>query len=494
MSNHLSALYQQYFGREVASTEPIGGSASNRQYVRLYDAEGHSAIAVSCPDLLEKRAFCELDKAMLKQGISVPQVLIDNEDCYLQEDLGRTSLYDLIQQCQKKGEWDDKTVALLHQVMRDLVEIQFKALSDFDLSLCCREQHFSATNIRWDLNYFKYCFLKCTGVTIDEIRLQQDFDRLEQDLLEACRLSVDNSKRTFLYRDFQSRNVMIHNDKPYYIDFQSGYEGPIYYDVASFLWQARAAYPEVLRKSLLETYLSSLRQYIDIDDKSFYRNLGLYVFFRLMQVLGAYGFRGIFERKAAFLSPIAQALAMIKEVGKDYGYIHDLIRQIDDTPFGQSLSNDKQPIEGGCSLTVKITSFSFKKGIPEDYSGNGGGFVFDCRAPHNPGRYAEYKHITGLDQPVLDFLEGRDSNPEHRPIGTELTMPQYLEHVYAVVDPAVETYMTRGFTSLVVNFGCTGGQHRSVYGAQHLAEHLHALHPELHIILTHRELNKQTIY
>lgn len=492
MDHQISALYNRLYGKNPASIEVIAGSASNRLYQRLYDADGHSVIGVSCPDPLEMRAFCELDEAMQRQGLRVPRVLIQEGSCYLQEDLGRTSLFDLINRCQKAGKWDQETVAVLHQVMRDLPEIQFKTLKEFDLSHCCREQHFSAVNVRWDLNYFKYCFLKCTGVTIDEIKLQEEFDRLEQALLLSG--IAEPSTSTFLYRDFQSRNMMVCDGKPFYIDFQSGYEGPFYYDVASFLWQARAGYPEDLRKSLLDTYLSALRQYVDIDEESFYGNLQQFVFFRLMQVLGAYGFRGIFERKAAFLSPIAQALKMIKEVGKEYGYIHQLIQEIDDTPLGRSLSNDNVSPADGCSLTVKITSFSFKKGIPDDYSGNGGGFVFDCRAPHNPGRYTEYKRITGLDQPVIDFLEGRDENPEHKPIGCELTMPQYLEHVYAVVDPAVETYITRGFTSLMVNFGCTGGQHRSVYGAQHLADHLHAMYPELHIILTHRELNKQTIY
>ncbi len=479
MDHQISALYHRIYGRKPASIEAISGSASNRRYLRLYDSEGHSVIGVGCQDSLEKNAFCALDEAMLGQGLRVPRILATGGDCYLQEDLGRTSLYDLIQRCQKSGVWDDETCSALHQVMRDLPEIQMKTLTDFDLSHCCREQHFSAVNIRWDLNYFKYCFLKCTGVTIDENRLQADFDRLEQSLMTAASMCHG----AFLYRDFQSRNVMMYNGMPYYIDFQSGYEGPFYYDVASFLWQARAGYPETLRRSLLETYLSALRLYVEITDDVFYANLQQYVFFRLLQVLGAYGFRGLYERKAAFLSPIAQALQMVGSVGKEYTYIHQLLKEVMKNPnFNSALNLDSANV-----LTVRITSFSFKKGIPEDYSGNGGGFVFDCRAPHNPGRYPEYKRLTGLDQPVIDFLEGRDDNPEHRPIGTELTMPQYLEYVYGLVDPAVDTYRTRGFTSLMINFGCTGGQHRSVYGAQHLAEHLHALYPDVHIILTHRE-------
>ncbi len=476
MNRHITSLYFQYFGSEPTSVETIVGSASNRLYLRMNASDGTSVIGVGCSDSSERRAFCELSACMLAQGLRVPHVLIEENDCYLQEDLGRVSLYDMIQMCQKNGVWDEVTLSALHQVMRDLPDLQFRALQGFDLSHCCGQQHFSEVNIRWDLNYFKYCFLKPVGVSIDELRLQAEFDRLERSLMSASTIAG-----TFLYRDFQSRNVMIRDGQPYYIDFQGGYEGPFYYDVASFLWQARAGYPEFVRESLLQTYLTTLRKYIIIGEEEFRLHLEQFVFFRLLQVLGAYGFRGIFEQKAAFLMPIHKALQMITSVGHAYPYIHQLIDSVYDTPMGQSLtSSDKE-------LIVRITSFSYKKGIPVDCSGNGGGFVFDCRAPHNPGRYAEYKLLTGLDQPVIDFLEGRDSNSDHQPIGTELTMPQYMEHVYAIVDPAVETYLHRGFTSLMVSFGCTGGQHRSVYGAQHLAEHLHMLHPDLKIILTHRE-------
>ena len=482
MQQQIVRLYTQFFGHEPASVQPISGSASNRLYLRLTAADGTSVIGVGCPDPLEQRAFCQLDAAMLRQGLRVPQVLVEQDCCYLQQDLGVVSLYDLILQCQKSGQWTPEVHSLLSQVMRDLVNIQFRTLRDFDLNQCCAQQHFSSTTIRWDLNYFKYCFLKGTGVTIDEGRLQSEFDRLEQTLLSAT-----SDVPCFLYRDFQSRNVMVHQGQPYYIDFQGGYEGPFYYDVASFLWQARAAYPDELRQQLLRDYHRALLTYCSVSWTDFSAMLQHFVFFRLLQVLGAYGFRGIFERKAAFLSPIGQALAMIGHQAPQYVYIHQLLASVADTPLGRSVMTDAASADG--CLTVRITSFSYKKGIPDDFSGNGGGFVFDCRAPHNPGRYAEYKHLTGLDQPVIDFLEGRDPDPAHKPIGSELTMPQFLEHVYALVDPAVQTYILRGFTSLMVSFGCTGGQHRSVYGAQHLAEHLKALHPDLRIILCHREQN-----
>lgn len=485
MKQELIALYEQLYGEAPQQVDALSGSASNRQYFRLTGSDGNTVIGVVGDNYKENHAFVLLARTMAEKRLPVPQLLAVSGDemCYLQEDLGTTSLYDRIAACQKAGAWDDTTVQLLHQVMRDLPRIQFETGSGFDYSQCYREQHFNASVVRWDLNYFKYCFLKPSGLVFDELALEADYDRLVEALLAE-------PVRAFMYRDFQSRNVMVashaSHPTPCYIDFQGGYEGPFYYDVASFLWQARAAYPEALRQELLREYHAALQPYHTVAWQEFVERLELFVFFRLIQVLGAYGFRGLFERKAAFISPITQALKMVAEVAANeaiasrYPYLCQLLQQLQQMERFQP-----QPTTG--KLTVRISSFSYKKGIPEDNSGNGGGFVFDCRAPHNPGRYKEFKKLTGLDQPVIDFLEGRLDNPEYKPIGTELSMPQYLEHVYALVDPAVATYLQRGFTSLMVNFGCTGGQHRSVYGAQHLAEHLKALHPDLHIILTHRE-------
>lgn len=513
MKHLLSALFEQHFGSVPTVVNPLSGSASNRQYFRLQgnDASSQivSVVGVIGEDARENHSFLTLARQMRSQGIRVPEVLAQTEDgmCYLQEDLGQISLYDLIVTCQKHGEWDGAMLQLLQRVMRDLVQIQFCTPEGYDFGNCYRESRFCPMVIRWDLNYFKYSFLKPVGAVFDEIRLQAEFDLLEQHLMAAFEAQ---GRATFLYRDFQSRNVMVRQrqdggSEPWYIDFQAGYEGPFYYDVASFLWQARAAYPEEVRQSLLRTYWETLQSYCAVTWAEFCQNLHQFVLFRLLQVLGAYGFRGLFERKAMFLSPISQALQSVtdllsvhSDLKESYPYIHKLLCDI-----SQSGRFAATPSEG--PLVVRITSFSYKKGIPEDNSGNGGGFVFDCRAPHNPGRYKEYKKITGLQQPVIDFLEDREEavraflgDDRYAEVrqgrqGTELNMIQYMEHVYALVDPAVATYRSRGFTSLVINFGCTGGQHRSVYGAQHLAEHLKQEFPDVHIILTHREQGIQQI-
>ena len=297
-----------------------------------------------------------------------------------------------------------------------------------------------------------------------ENRLEDDFERLADRLLKQ-------EYSTFMYRDFQSRNVMIKDGQPYFIDFQGGRKGPFYYDVASFLWQAKARYPEELRQELITEYFHTLQNYISIEKETFLAELRQFVLFRTLQVLGAYGFRGYFEQKPHFLQSIPYAIEnlrqLLSEGFEEYPYLCEILKNL--TELKQfAYERNKQ------KLTVRVMSFSYRKGIPEDPSGNGGGYVFDCRAVHNPGRYEQYKSLTGLDEPVIRFLE------EDGEITT------FLQHVDALVDQHVHRYLERGFTHLSICFGCTGGQHRSVYSAQHVAEHLHRKFG-IRIELIHRE-------
>ena len=276
-----------------------------------------------------------------------------------------------------------------------------------------------------------------------------------------------------MYRDFQSRNVMVRDGEPYFIDFQGGRRGPIYYDVASFVWHARSGYPKELREKMVQAYLEALSAYADIDAETFGSRLRVFVLFRLLQVLGAYGFRGLMEGKARFVESIPSALAelrdLVSEPFEEYPYLCGILRRLTELP---SLSASSA---GDGRLEVKVCSFSYKKGIPRDLTGNGGGYVFDCRSIHNPGRYVPYKKLTGRDEPVIRFLEDDGE------------IISFLDHVYGVVEPHVETYSRRGFTSLMVSFGCTGGQHRSVYCAEHLAARLAEKYPDIIVRLTHRE-------
>lgn len=555
----LTQLYCDFFGQDPARVQPLSGAGSNRRYFRLWhsdEPDAGSVIGVIGENAKENHAFLALARLMFDEGLPVPRVFLSSADemRYLQQDLGDTSLYDLLAADHKRlaaegqapNAISSETHDLLVQVMKDLPRIQFLTAEKFDFAGdSCRESRFSGTTIRWDLNYFKYCFLKLTGYPMDEIRLEADFEKLTTALLDC---KGEDEKWGFLYRDFQSRNVMINDGKPYYIDFQSGYQGPIYYDVASFLWQSRAAYDPMLREELLTTYVDALQEFELLSTRVFRHRLRVFVFFRLLQTLGAYGYRGMYEHKVMFLTPISQALqALVALTHKDsepafrncslkagqnstiqalFGDLFDgnwgpddsAGCNVSDDGFADSTEPaiDRFELEEDCpylcqllaevaamerfqpkpttgKLVVRITSFSYKKGIPDDYSGNGGGFVFDCRAPLNPGRFAFYKQLTGLDQPVIDFLEGRRDTDGNliADAAEETDMMRFIQNVYRLVDPAVQTYLDRGFTSLVVNFGCTGGQHRSVYCAQHLADHLRQLYPDLCIELLHREQNRR---
>ena len=341
-------------------------------------------------------------------------------------------------------------------------------------------------SVLFDLNYFKYCFLKATELDFHELKLEADFRLLANDLTEA------DDQQGFLYRDFQARNVMLDSQgKPFFIDFQGGRRGPYYYDVASFLWQASAKYPHKLRRELVYEYYHALKQYTEVPmPHRFVERLSLFVLFRQLQVLGAYGFRGYFERKPHFIASIPPAIQNLRELLDErnfpYPYLTNVLDRLTRLPQFQMIETaavradglkttdlnpyKPHPQDGPATfskydaqgpLVVRVFSFSFTKGIPEDESGNGGGYVFDCRSTHNPGRYEPYKKLTGLDEPVIRFLEDD---------GEILT---FLDSVYKLADAHVRRYIQRGFTSLMFCFGCTGGQHRSVYSAQHLAEHIH---------------------
>ena len=456
--DRLFTLFRRHYGRNHQYVRPLTGSASNRQYFRLGDDQS-SCIGVIGVNPDENRAFIAMAAHFRLKGIPVPEVYAASDDAvaYIQEDVGDVALFGMI--------GSEASEEILCRTIRCLPDIQFKGAEDFDFSICHPIRRFDRRLVLFDLNYFKYCFLKPSGLEFDENRLQDDFERLADDLT-----SVDAD--TFMYRDFQARNVMVKDGNPCFIDFQGGMQGPIYYDVASFIWHARAGYSQELKMKMLDAYLDALSAYVSIGREEFIDTLRLFVLFRTMQVLGAYGFRGLVEQKAAFVVNIPEALAslasQLEMPFESYPYLDSVLRRLAALPrFARAQQDGK--------LEVKVYSFSFKKGIPQDLSGNGGGYVFDCRSIHNPGRYEPYKKLTGRDKPVIDFLE-----EDGEIIG-------FLEHVYGVVDPHVETFSSRGFTSLMVSFGCTGGQHRSVYCAEHLAHHLADKYPHVRVRLIHRE-------
>ncbi len=445
----------------------IKQQGSNRIYSRETDPSGRSVIRVVGTNRDENRAFIYMARHFRALGLPVPELysVSPDEMTYTQEDLGDTLLFDHL---------DDYT--LLSRTIRALAHMQVTGARDFDWSVCFPVPAMDERSIRWDLNYFKYCFLKLTGIEFSEPRLEDEFDRLVQ------RLTTNDQglPPTFLYRDFQSRNVMIRDGQPWFIDFQGGRRGPTQYDVASFLWQARANFAPELRDRLIDEYLDELRQLQpSLAENAWREALPHFVLFRTLQVLGAYGFRGYHERKPHFLQSIPNALRNLRDILTrlpEYPYLHEIADCLSAKRSNSETVLQAQPVLQRSGLVVTVYSFSFKKGIPSDDSGNGGGYVFDCRSTHNPGKYEEYKSLTGLDQPVIDFLEADGE------------ILRFLESVYRLVDHHVERFLERGFTHLQVAFGCTGGQHRSVYSAEHLAHHLKEKY-NINIELIHRERN-----
>ena len=478
MNAELKELSGRYAGADAQSVVRLTAAGSNRVYYRLSLSDGKTFVGVEGTNPDENKAFLVIGRHLREAGLPVPEVLAvsDSGMSYLLQDLGDDSLFGLMESARTGGSYSPEQTALLEKVMRLLPDFQFKGGAGLDYSVCFPCESFDRRSIFWDLNYFKYSFLKATGLEFHETRLEDDFEHLASVLL------ADAPYDTFMYRDFQARNVMVKDDNPWFIDFQGGRRGPVEYDVASFLWQARAAYPASLREHLIDTYIGSLCRYRKVDGGMFRKGLMHFVLFRTLQVLGAYGFRGYFERKQHFIESIPQAISNLKELldagvgAKEYPYLLRVLSEMVRLP---QFAPASAPADG--KLTVRVMSFSYRKGgIPEDNSGNGGGFVFDCRAMHNPGKYEQYKKITGADAPVIEFLESQGE------------VQHYLEHVYGLVDPAVDKYIGRGFLNLMVAFGCTGGQHRSLYCANHLAEHLKdKFGDRIHIVLEHREQQKR---
>jgi aminoglycoside/choline kinase family phosphotransferase len=471
IKDQLISLFESHFKEEVTFFEQLPGSGSYREYVRM-KSSNHQVIGSFNQDIKENQAFLEFSAHFKNKGIPVPQIYAASNDLrtYLQEDLGNITLFDFLTKTRENEGFSEKIVEVYKQVLRELPKIQLVAGKDMDYSNCYPREAFDKQSMMWDLNYFKYYFLKLAKIPFDEQALEDDFQTFSDYLL-----AVDNN--AFLYRDFQSRNIMLKDGKVFFIDYQGGRRGALQYDLASLLYDAKANIPEAEREELLEFYLDELSLYKHTDREKFKSLFGGYVLIRIMQAMGAYGFRGFYEKKEHFLKSIPFALKNLETllakntIQAKLPELFKVLKAVTESEFLKSISplNDR--------LTVRISSFSYKKGIPKDPSGNGGGYVFDCRAIHNPGRYLEFKHLTGKDTQVQEFLE------------TKSTISDFMAAVYSLVSHSVEVYSSRGFSHLCVSFGCTGGQHRSVYAAEKLTEYLKNNYP-VTVVLQHIEQDK----
>lgn len=461
IKKRVADLFLEHTGKEPIEIEALPRSGSDRCYYRLSNGT-NTAIGAFNADVSENEAFFSFSKTFLEAGVNVPEIYrIDaSRTIYLQQDLGRTSLFDVIKNN------DGSKIEALRKTLAALPLIQVRAAEKLDFDKCYPRKAFDKRSILWDLNYFKYEFLKIASIPFDENRLEDDFERLANHL-------TSEEMPFFMYRDFQSRNVMWLNDAPYFIDYQGGRKGPLQYDVASLLYSPKTAVSDAEHRDLLELYKTELSKLIALPsnfDEEYY----LISILRLVQALGAYGFRGIIENKPNFKTSIPKAIANLNTILQDHRpklALPELFSVIEK----MGASNWSTPfVASPEKLTVRITSFSYKKRLPIDPSENGGGFMIDCRGIPNPGRLKEFRNMSGLDQAVIDYLE---QYPE---------VADFLESVKRMLAIPIADYIARGFRHLCINFGCTGGQHRSVYNAQKVADWISKNYP-VNVVLIHQE-------
>ncbi len=489
----LKQLFERHFGRPVERVQPLQGElgGSGRKILRLACGDV-TAVGILYHVREENVAFLQFSRHFRSRGLSVPEIYASDLDAgaYLEEDLGDVTLFQFLSQNRAGGDIAPEVVEAYRRVVAQLPRFQVEASQDLNYKVCYPRPSFDSQSISWDLNYFKYYFLKLAGIPFNEQDLEHDFSRLTRFLLTA-------SRDFFLYRDFQSRNVMLRGGEPFFLDYQGGRKGALHYDVASLLYDAKADLPPALRQHLLEHYLAALAPFVTLTQEEFMRHYYAFVYVRMMQAFGAYGFRGFYERKPHFLQSVPFALknlswlvdnvtlpiALPTLLGAFENMIaseklRELIPPAETTAGSQSAKSVPACISSKPSLALRIFSFSFHQGgPPKDESGHGGGFVFDARALPNPGREERFKSLTGKDAAVIEYLTA------------EASVREFLASATSMVESSVRAYQQRGFTSLMVAFGCTGGQHRSVYLAEALARCFRG-RPGVEVVLRHIEMEK----
>ncbi len=469
----LKKLFEKHFHSPAARLAPLQGKlgGSGRNIIRLSNDQV-SAIGILYSVREENVAFLEFSRHFFRHGLPVPQIYAEDleQGAYLEEDLGDTTLFDYLSKNRAGTQIASEVIGAYRKVVTVLPRFQIDAGRSLNYKVCYPRSSFDRQSMLWDLNYFKYYFLKLAGIPFNEQALEDDFARLTRLLLSADR-------SYFLYRDFQSRNVMLRGGCPYFLDYQGGRMGALHYDIASLLYDAKADLPPALRQQLLDCYLGALANFIPLDRAAFMRHYYAYVYIRVMQALGAYGFRGFFERKAHFLQSVPYALKNVRWL------LHNAEMPVAlptlYAVFISMLASEKL-LELGAegdpdALVVRIFSFSFHRRPPEDEKGHGGGFVFDCRSLPNPGREERFQALTGKDAPVGEYLEAQQS------------VRDFLSSALLLVEASVSNYCSRNFKNMMISFGCTGGRHRSVYLAEQVAQHLRG-RSGVKVIVKHVEL------
>jgi aminoglycoside/choline kinase family phosphotransferase len=472
IKDNIISLTDKYLSENIIDIKLLPASGSSRIYYRI-QTENSSYIATYNSNIEENIAFLNFSKHFENAGLPVPHIISvnDEKDCYIQSDLGDISLFTHVQKCIKNNSYDENTVDLYKESISNLVDFQIKGHKNLDYSVAFPTPSFDRNSVIDDLNYFKYYFLKVNDeINFNESRLNIDFQKIADFIMEA-------PADFFMYRDFQSRNIMVKDNHTYFIDYQGGRKGPLQYDIISLLYQVKAQLPNDLRNDLLSHYKRELSKYVNPEEVKFDKYYNAFILLRLLQVLGAYGFRGLIQKKQHFIESIPYALNELISLRNNLNFpfetneLTSVLNQIEKLlPKYQHIENER--------LTVIVNSFSYKNGgIPEDRSGNGGGFVFDCRALPNPGRYEEYKKLTGQDAEVQDYLNQYEE------------VHHFLKSTQEIVFQSVDNYIERNFKNLFVNFGCTGGQHRSVAMANEFAERFELQGKQ--VTLEHRDVKRK---
>ncbi len=469
MRDAIVALFTQTFGGPPERVTRLAADGSQRAYYRLAGGAPGSVVGAHGPEPEENRAFLSFSRALRGAGLPVPEIHAADEGLgiWLEEDLGDTTLFAALSDARAGGgAFPASVLACYEQVVELLPRFQVDGARAVDFADAYPRAAFDEQSMLWDLNYFKYHFLKLAHVPFREQRLENDFRRLVDHLL-----ATDTGY--FLYRDFQSRNIMLREGRPWFVDYQGGRRGAAQYDVASLLYDAKADLPEDVRAHLLERYLAAFTAHAGGDRARFLETYNGYVLIRIMQAMGAYGYRGFFERKPRFLESVpyaARNVARLLETGLpvELPEVEAVFRHI-----VQAWAGRRSPLESPRGLHVHVSSFSYRDGLPEDDAGHGGGFVFDCRSLSNPGRLAELSGLVGTQPGIATFLEAL---PE---------TDAFWKHVLALVEAHIANFRQRNFSDFSVAFGCTGGQHRSVYFADRLARHVRERHPDVTVDIRH---------
>jgi len=470
---YLSELFSRWCGEKVSSIVKLPASGSPREYYRIHGSS-RQAIGAINHDREENEAFIGFTRHFHACGLAVPEIYLEDlaQDAYLQEDLGDLSLFDYVFQRRENEFFPDQVVDMYKRVLTQLQGFQITGSEGLNYELCYPRSSFDRQSMQWDLSYFKYYFLKLAGIPFNEQQLEDDYNTLIEYLL-------DQDTAYFLYRDFQSRNIMIRDGEPCFIDYQGGRKGALQYDVASLLFDSKADLPHEVREVLLEHYIEGLNNYPQVEAGQFRSSYYAYVLIRIMQAMGAYGFRGFYEKKTHFLQSIPYALADLKWILQHVELpiqVPTLLKVFQKLLEAPRLKRFKDKAKHQATLSVSISSFSYRRGIPDDSNGHGGGYVFDCRVISNPGKQEAFKSLTGKDRAVIEFLDQQED------------VHEFLSSATNLVDMSVDKYENRGYSHLMVSFGCTGGQHRSVYCAERLALHLRESR-NVRISLWHRELD-----